>query len=514
MLILSESKQTLIKRLFFLLLFFLVVTAFYLGVSLKIPYNSDQASFLMYTKSILDGNILLKGWSLSTVSYYTTEVPFFILGLLIFGFTEKVIYIITAINYSALVLLIVYICAFDENGYFSIKKALISFSLTFILAFIFSRWGLLSPDHLVAYSYIIICFLSIRLIEKNGKAIYYGIYAFFLVLTVIGDSFSLYILVVPLIIVSLLNLLREGPKRTFILLLITTCICVLFSKGILKVIEISGGFTVPGIGNSELRFVEFSSLGNSFNLFFYGLLDLFGVDLFGKAVYSLDTVFGLIHLGGLCLFLLTLYVGIKKIGKQTFESQIMIVAILMNLLEYLFGSVAIDRTTVRYLVPSLLFGIILITSFVNENPYVQRKPILLFFSCFVLIVSSFPPISFSRPLARTNKLSSFLLDHHLEYGYAGYWNASIITVHTQGKVSVRPVIAENGWVIQPYHWLSEDSWYQNSARFIIIDKDNSFNISYRSGTNTFGTPDIIYTLDDYTIFVWNRNISSSFSTTQ
>ncbi len=52
-----------------------VLFACYLRVSWTQPVNSDGAANALQAWDMLHGNLLLHGWSLSDVSFYTTELP-------------------------------------------------------------------------------------------------------------------------------------------------------------------------------------------------------------------------------------------------------------------------------------------------------------------------------------------------------------------------------------------------------------------------------------------------------
>jgi hypothetical protein len=69
------------------------------------------------------------------------------------------------------------------------------------------------------------------------------------------------------------------------------------------------------------------------------------------------------------------------------------------------------------------------------------------------------------PLTNIAKL---LEEHHLSYGLGGYWEASILTVETGGKVTVRAITPA---CIQPYQWESKADWYdpaKHHADFILL----------------------------------------------
>lgn len=69
------------------------------------------------------------------------------------------------------------------------------------------------------------------------------------------------------------------------------------------------------------------------------------------------------------------------------------------------------------------------------------------------------------PLAN---VAALLERYHLRYGLGGYWEASVLTVETGGKVTVRAVTPA---CLQPYTWESKADWYNpeaHNANFVLL----------------------------------------------
>jgi len=148
-----HPKNPILLRVLFFIVAFLVLFAFYLAVALAVPYTSDHASIFLEARSIIANNFLLKGWTLSTVSYFTTEIPFYILGILIFGNTDKVIYLVSAANYALLALLIISYSSITQAGRIVPARLIISTVFSLFIAYLVSTWGFLSPNHAVGFAY-------------------------------------------------------------------------------------------------------------------------------------------------------------------------------------------------------------------------------------------------------------------------------------------------------------------------------------------------------------------------
>jgi hypothetical protein len=67
--------------------------------------NSDGASNALQAWAMLHGNVLLHGWTVSDVSFYTTELPQYVLVEAIRGLRPDVVHICGAMTYTVLVLL-------------------------------------------------------------------------------------------------------------------------------------------------------------------------------------------------------------------------------------------------------------------------------------------------------------------------------------------------------------------------------------------------------------------------
>src|SRR5579863_10532126 len=90
----------------------------YLQVSRTYPENSDESNTLLMAWDMLHGNLLLHGWSLSDVSFYTTELPEYAVLERLFGLHTDTAHIGVALTYT-LVLLFAVLLALgraDQRG--------------------------------------------------------------------------------------------------------------------------------------------------------------------------------------------------------------------------------------------------------------------------------------------------------------------------------------------------------------------------------------------------------------
>lgn len=83
----------------FVILYFCYI---YYRVS-DLPCNSDTACMLLEAKDILHGNFFLADWQLTGITFITTDMPYFLIGTLIFGVDERAAFLAITLMYVALV---------------------------------------------------------------------------------------------------------------------------------------------------------------------------------------------------------------------------------------------------------------------------------------------------------------------------------------------------------------------------------------------------------------------------
>jgi hypothetical protein len=120
----------------------------YLRVSWTVAVTSDGAAEALQARDMLAGNWLLHGWTLSDVSFYTTELPEYLLVELIRPFGADVIHVAAAATYTLLVLSVFALARGRARGRAGLFQGLLAAGIllapqTGYGAFVL----LLSPDH-------------------------------------------------------------------------------------------------------------------------------------------------------------------------------------------------------------------------------------------------------------------------------------------------------------------------------------------------------------------------------
>ncbi len=242
----------------------------------------------------------------------------------------------------------------------------------------------------------------------------------------------------------------------------------------------------------------------------HGLLEMFGAYFVpGNAInyYKSGTYFSFAGLSGLDEVLAITHVigvllaiwGALAIARRFFfrdadwVSQLLLVGIVADIAAYVPSKLAdASALNVREIAPVLPFAAVLAGRMLGERlialgPTVRlrlpriRRPIALKLIVVPLVALfgwySFGLFSQADTPAAPNpfaQLESYLEAHNLSYGIGGYWNASVITVDTGGRVTV---VAVQPACLQPYPWENKPTWYNaklHTANFLLIDNVPGF----------------------------------------
>ena len=97
----------------------------YWRLSWTVPATSDGAAIALRAHDMLHGNLLLRGWAIADVSFYTTELPEYTLVELARGMQTDTIHIAAAVTYTLLVLLSGFLARGRTRGYEGLCRGLL-----------------------------------------------------------------------------------------------------------------------------------------------------------------------------------------------------------------------------------------------------------------------------------------------------------------------------------------------------------------------------------------------------
>jgi len=295
----------------------------YLRVSWTVAATSDGAAQALQARDMLAGNWLLHGWTLSDVSFYTTELPEYVLVEVIRPFGLGVIHIAAAATYTMLVLAVFALAYGRAGGRTGLARGVLA---TVIMLAPQLGYGafvlLLSPDHTGTELPLLLGWL---LLDRAPRRWWVpAILCLLLAVVQFADRVALLTAVLPLILVCAVTLARRRPRlpgqpasglagwaqaRWFELALIAAGIgSVGVSWAAARLLAAAGGF----VGHPfPLTLAPLSQLWTHAWLTGWGILELYGGNFIGVTGPAGFT-FAALHLIGLTLAVVAVAVALGR----------------------------------------------------------------------------------------------------------------------------------------------------------------------------------------------------------
>jgi hypothetical protein len=486
----------------------------YLRVSGTQSISSDGGSNALEAWDMLHGNLLLRGWTVTDVSFYTTELPEYMLLELIRGVSPALVHTAAAFTYTVLVLLAGLVAKGRASGREGVVRVLIASGImlapqlgtpTFTL--------LLVPDHVGTGIPMLLIFL---VLDRAPRRWYLPpVIGLMLTWVLVADRLVIAAALVPLLLVCCIRVYRSvvllgrplAGQWLEVSLAGAGIVALGLSLLINRLIEHSGGFVLLGLAT---HLAKVSSLPNTFRLTFQGVLGLYGAD-FVDMPFGPQMIIALLHLAGVILAGWAVCRALRRFfGCDDLLVQVAVTGIGVNLAVYAFSNLPYSLWDARNMSPVLAFGAVLAGRLLAADLLrIKLLPALaVTLACYTAALG-FDTAQPQIP-AHDQSLADWLVAHNFKYGLSTYFESNITTLDSGGRVHLVGV----SWGADksvPRIYQSEVSWYDpdlHYANFIVntgADKPKAL-IPPGDWLKAFGPPARTYHDGPYTIMVWNKNL--------
>jgi len=500
-----------------------VIAAFvcYLQLARTRAVNSDGADQALQAWDMLHGNLLLHSWLLGDVSYYTTEVPQYMLVELIRGLNSDVVHVAAAMTYTLATLLAVLLAKGNSTGRQALVRVLIAVGIM-LAPQLASGVNILlsSPDHIGTSVPVMVVWL---ILDHARPRWYIPVIAgVFLGWAVVADMLVLYIGVLPLALVCAIRVYRAvaverepvASQRYDLALAAAALVGAAAGVLALRVIHAHGGFYMPA---PNAQFVQSGpALFHNLAVTFEGLLLLGGADFLGLRPTASAALI-MLHVVGICLAAAGTWLAARRfLRDRDLVAQLLVTGVVINLAVYVLSTRANVVSQTREIAPVLPFSAALAGRLLaGRLKAAKLMPLLL-----VVLVGYLAGLAYevSRPpvAAQNQQLTSWLLARHLHTGLSGYWESNIVTLTSGDRVQIRQVKPSGGRLVAS-NYEAKASWYdpdRNTANFVVLAPGGGGYpgfTSERAALATFGQPARTYHFGSDTILVWNKNLLTELS---
>jgi hypothetical protein len=514
--------------------------ACYLLQSRTVAVGSDGASQALQAWDLLHGNVLLHGWWVTDVSFYTTEIPQYAAIELVHGLSANVMHLAGAMTYTLLVLTAACLARGRATGAAGVSRALLTAGIMLAPQLGAGTQTLvLSPDHTGTSVPVLIIWLLI----DRGQERWYAPALVWLGLawTAVADAMTLFIAIIPLAGVCACRVaqgaLRDRdvrrrarthraprntgplpPRRYELALLAAAVLAIPTELAATALIRAAGGWQVHGLATS---LGGPGRLEGNTRLAGQGLLLLFGANVLG-AGSALAVTFAIIHLVGVALAIAALVAVFRRLapraGRAGLIESVLLAGIAVDLAGYLVAVQAVNIFSTREIAPVLPFAAVLAGRVFGDRLIGGGGPrrALRYGLCGVLaLYAAMLGYAAAQPPAAPQyaNLAVWLRARHLTNGLSGYHQANIVTLESGGLVTLRAVAPTARGRVRAYAWNASLRWFDPSghaADFLVLtapklpDAAGGSGITVAQAVATFGRPAQRYRYHAYTILIWPR----------
>jgi hypothetical protein len=538
----------------------------YWRLSLTAGVNSDAAGQVLQGWEMLHGNVLLRGWILSDVSFYTFEVPLDGLVAVVSGYGANAVHVAAAIVYTLLVLVAALLAKGKARGREGVVRALVAAGVLVSPGLLpGTHVLLLAPDHTGIGVPVMLTLLLIELLAQRWWVPV--VVCVMLTWAQIDDPVASFACAAPLGIVCLVRAaaaLRDWRRRPTTdtqgipwydaALAVAAAASYGLSKLALAVVRDLGGFFVhPLAGGTGLA--PWSVIPTQLQWTAENVAYLFGANYFSQPT-PLDAAMGYLHLVGVAVALFGLALGVWGLffrlqpvfgtdpstrfarsgrgargARADRVTQALALGTGITLAAGALGtraSLIQGAHEIAIVLPlSAVLGGRLLGPWlsgvrapsgrraapgaprtVGETARIAVASVLAVAGAGYLAVLGYNMSTQNYP-AQSQNLADFLVAHGLTAGLGGYWNANVSTLASDGRVRVAPVYDAG---IAAYPWETKTAWYDPAvsyANFIVTTSYPATQARFARPATVeafYGKPEKTYHFSTYTIFVYNHNI--------
>ena len=486
----------------------------YLRVSGTQGISSDGGSNALEAWDMLHGNLLLHGWTVTDVSFYTTELPEYMILELIRGLSPALVHTAAAVTYTVLVLLAGLVAKGRATGREGVVRALLGSGImlapqlgtpTFIL--------LLVPDHVGTGIPILLIFL---VLDRAPRRWYVPpVLAVMLTWALFADRLVIAAALVPLLLVCAIRVYRAAvvlgrplaaqwfDVSLFVGGILALGVSLLIGRLIVRL----GGFTLLGL---TTHLAKVSALPNTFRLTGQGVLALYGADFFDMP-FGPQMIIALLHLVGVILAGWAVCRALRRFFRcDDLLVQVLVTGIAVNLAVFAFSNLPYSLWDARNMSPVLAFGAVLAGRLLAGD--LLRLKLLPALAVTLACYAAFLGFDTAQPQipAHDQSLANWLVAHNFKTGLSTYFESNITTLDSGDRVHLLGV----SWGADksvPRIYQSEVSWYDPTlhyANFVVNTGADKPQAIIPSGDllKAFGRPAKVYQYGPYTIMVWNKNL--------
>jgi hypothetical protein len=497
------------------------------------PADSDSATVVLEGQAIAAGHLTLHGWALSVDSFWSVDAVFYAIGILVVGLRSVLLHLIPAFVAALVVMMGIVIAREGRRGAASVAAAVIVVTLLGLPSPYLTYFFVRGPVHIGTTLWCLVAFFMLR---RGRTGVEWLVAVAFLAAGLLGDLQTVGIGVAPVLCAGLAAMVRTRRWRAGAPVVGAAAASLVLAGTVREAGDLIGTFAIgkvqPSATTSEM-------LVNLRNLLPDGL-HMLGIQSSTEGVPPLledvRIVGVLLVVSALVYFATRLVIGVVKGGTPAEPGgsiapvegstefwrldDLLFFGFLGGVVIFVKLSTANIYAFDRYLTSAVICACILAARMVAAWITEHHSARTLWSAAVIALVcvGAFASADFttnadltkSDPNQSVPNLGRFLEAHELRVGLGDYWSSSIVTVDTDGAVTVRPVTSNPAGTIVRYERQSSASWYAGTSfQFLVFNTARPENVDSSRAEATFGPVLHTYRVGTYRVLVWSHPVSVS-----
>lgn len=484
--------------------------------------NSDSATVALEGQAMLHGNLLLNHWTISLDSFWSIDAIFNGLMIGLLGLGARLVNFVPALL-AVLVIAVGSRCAsLDSPRSRSVAAIAFVASVLLLPGHALSLFFLQGPWHVGTALWCLVAFLALRTGEFNWS---WGVGVVFLAAGLLGDIQALALGVVPVFVAGLAAMARRRRVRSGLSLLVSAPAAVVLALLLREVALSLGTFTFKEAHHTAHLVRMEHSVGH----LVAWTLALFGVTPgpYGgphitpilEAAHAL--VLAVVVLG--VLYALSLLVravishdaDANEDDRRSRTDDMLLFAVIGDVGLFEFLTLSNNVLYARYLTAGLIFSTVLTARMLARVPATtwNRRQVIgigagIALTLVALVANVLVELRAPAPTSPVTALQRYLVAHHLTRGIGDYWAASVVTLDSGGRVTVRPVVANLHHQIVPDGRQADSSWYATgNFQFLVYQTLPFGRVDATTVARTFGSPTKVARIGQYFVATWDHELA-------
>ena len=495
----------------------------YFRVSWTVAPNSDGPANALEAQDLLRGNLLLRGWTLTDVSFYTTELWEYAAVEVVRSVGRSlsvgmgVVHAAAAVTYTLLVLMAGLLARGRARGGQGLARALVATGIMLAPQLGYGAFVLLlSPDHVGTEVPLLFGWLVLDRAPRRWYVV--GFTGLLLAWVQVADRGAMLAAVVPLTVVCVVRVAagwRRADARFEASLAAVAVASAAVAWAVTRLIRVNQGYVQYPLPATRSAL---SLLPVHLKLTALGVAQLYGADFAGisgaPAIF-----FAALHCAGLAVAVVSFVVALSRLRRLDLVEQVLVVAIVCSVAAYalsatpgvVFGTGYGAREMAAVLpLGAALAGRMIGPLLLGRVRQATAAAVLAGYVAALLYSAAQPAVT--GPQAG---LAQWLLSHHLTTGLMTR-NAQLLTAESGERLDMLVSYAPGGKV-RGVLYESKASDYDpriHYADFVVAEVPlgalpvSSDEISVAETLATFGRPAQEYYYGGYTILVYRHNLLS------